>query len=298
MEKKCCFIILHYQTIKETLECIQSIKNMNDQNDIGIIVVDNASPNGSGKTLQTRFENDEQVLIVCNERNEGFSRGNNIGCRVAQSMWNPSFYIITNNDTIFQQKNFLELISREYQRSDFAVLGPDILRECDHLHQSPIAMTPPTLLRVDFTIVINYLIYKLLPLSYGFMKKYYQGAKTSPAHVHAYGYDEYQKNVCLMGACMIFSKAFVEKKQCVFEPETQFYYEEYILSLYCRENHQTTIYNPDIKVLHTEGAATENVSVLEKEKIKFRIKNILEAARIYRNCLLKSKRKNMHKVRN
>lgn len=286
MEKKCCFIILHYQTTEETLECIRSVKSMNHQGDIGIIVIDNASPNGSGKILQSQFENDEQIVVICNGHNEGFSRGNNIGCKIARDMWNPSFYVITNNDTVFIQKNLLELIEQEYQNSRFAILGPDIIRVRDNLHQSPIDREPPDFLRVWRTIIMNFLIYIMYPMSCVIVKRYAEKADRS----NASGYDRYQRNVCLMGACMIFSKAFVKKKNCIFDPETQFYYEEYILSLYCRENNELTVYNPNIHVLHEEGKATEIISSLENEKIKFRVKNILESAKIYKKYLLKCKR--------
>lgn len=50
-----------------------------------IIVVDNASADGSIERLQQRFG--ERITIIRNARNEGFARGNNIGFAAAKGDW-------------------------------------------------------------------------------------------------------------------------------------------------------------------------------------------------------------------
>lgn len=81
------------------------------------------------------------------------------------------------------------------------------------------------------------------------------------------------------------SKHFTEKEEKVFSPETQFYYEEYILHYRCIKNGYTMIYNPELQVLHGDGVATKNRTESEKKKIKFRMKHIAESAGIYKDLM-------------
>src|SRR5699024_3362440 len=92
------FVILHYQVLQETLACIASIEAHIDTANYAIIVVDNASPNGSGKILAKRFVNSERVQVIVNEENLGFSQGNNVGYRCAKAL-GCTFICLCNNDT-------------------------------------------------------------------------------------------------------------------------------------------------------------------------------------------------------
>ena len=48
---KFVFVILHYKTEKDTIECIESIKKLSYKN-IEIVIVDNGSQNGTGENLK------------------------------------------------------------------------------------------------------------------------------------------------------------------------------------------------------------------------------------------------------
>ncbi len=57
-----CFVILHYMVLEETVKCIESIEAQGvDSFSVKIIVVDNASPNGTGKMLQEKYKNSNLV---------------------------------------------------------------------------------------------------------------------------------------------------------------------------------------------------------------------------------------------
>ena len=49
------FVILHYQNINDTLDCVHSILELNSNRSARVIVVDNASPNGTGAKLADFF---------------------------------------------------------------------------------------------------------------------------------------------------------------------------------------------------------------------------------------------------
>lgn len=49
MKYKIGFVVLHYNAIKETIDCVESIKKRIDTNKYYIVVVDNASSKSYGR---------------------------------------------------------------------------------------------------------------------------------------------------------------------------------------------------------------------------------------------------------
>lgn len=278
-----CFIILHYNSIEDTERCIASIMEMNNIENSRVVIVDNASPNQTGRILVEKYAAYEWIEVLLRKNNDGFSAGNNDGYCYAKAKWNPDFVVIANNDIEFCQKNFIERIESEYSHSHFAILGPDIYVPLYNMHQNPMAERPPGKGRVCITILLNQLVLNIYPVVYPFMKRYFRRMKTC---VQSKSYKIYQEDVCLMGACLIYSKEYMNARDKIFEPETRFYYEENIQTLWCMHNKKKIVYQPNIIVHHMEGKATKTIDVRERERIKFRIKNILWSAKIYRSFLL------------
>lgn len=83
---KVCYVILHYNTIDKTIQCISSVLKQKIQSiktDVKIIIVDNGSLNNSGKILQKKYKTNKAVHIIIEKENHGFARGNNIGYQYA-----------------------------------------------------------------------------------------------------------------------------------------------------------------------------------------------------------------------
>ena len=59
-----CFVILHYNGIEDTEKCIQSIKELEGRQDIRIVIVDNASPNGTGQLLSHKYAHDKTCAYL------------------------------------------------------------------------------------------------------------------------------------------------------------------------------------------------------------------------------------------
>lgn len=278
-----CFIILHYNTIEETEKCIASIEALEEKEAVKIVIVDNASPDGSGAVLKKKYEESEQITVLLRKKNDGFSAGNNEGCAYAVERWNPDFIVAANNDIEFKQKSFISYIQNEYQRSRFAVLGPDIYNPILKIHQSPIGKLPPDRKRINRTIFLNQMMLRIYPAAYPFLKKWFRRMEHS---VDATDYQIQQKDVCLMGACLIYSRDYIESRNKIFEPETKFYYEENIQAVWCLHHNMRMVYQPSMQVWHMDGRATKSVDKNEKRRIRFRMENILQAAIIYKNFLM------------
>lgn len=91
-------ILVNYNGYEDTIECIDSII-VNRYRNYKIIVVDNASTDDSRDMLIQKYNNHNDIHIIFNNENVGFSGGNNIGIKYALQE-NPDFIMLLNNDTI------------------------------------------------------------------------------------------------------------------------------------------------------------------------------------------------------
>lgn len=104
-EKLIYIILVNYNGIDHTLECIQSIKKINYKN-YKIIVVDNKSVDSSVDVLK---EN-KDIILIENKDNIGFAGANNIGIKYALSN-NADYVLLLNNDTIVDENFLISLIN-------------------------------------------------------------------------------------------------------------------------------------------------------------------------------------------
>ena len=254
------FLILHYQVLDETLRCVDSIKNKIDTSNYHILIVDNASLNGSGKTLQCKFAKDENVTVLLNEENLGFSGGNNVGFAYAKKM-GCDFICMMNNDTEIIQNDFYRIIKDEYENSHFAVLGPEI-----HLKDGSICAYPKQILklneiekdreRVKKLLIKNKLFIESIHLFlYKYIGKLIHWNQIRHHFRDEIPVDSRMENVRLHGCCMIFSPVYIERFDGL-DNRTYFYGEEDILFVRLVRNHMKSVYEPKLKIFHCEEAAT------------------------------------------
>jgi GT2 family glycosyltransferase len=85
-------VIVNYNTMKMTNDCIESIINCTNENSIEIILVDNASNDGS----KDFYLNDDRIKYIYSNENLGFGRANNIGIDAASG----KYVFMLNSDTI------------------------------------------------------------------------------------------------------------------------------------------------------------------------------------------------------
>lgn len=104
--EKVGIILLNYCNYYLTIDCIESIKQSTYQN-YEIIVVDNNSPDHSGKNLSQQ----EGIRFLQMEENLGFAAGNNRGIEVALSD-GCEYVMLLNNDTVIDPNMIETLVSR------------------------------------------------------------------------------------------------------------------------------------------------------------------------------------------
>jgi len=114
-------IIVNWNGLNDTSECIKSIQNISYK-DYNIIVIDNGSNKDESKELSIRFP---EVITLRSEKNLGFSGGCNLGIRYSLEK-NADYILLINNDTVVE-KDFLEiLIDNAVKNSSIGLAVPKI----------------------------------------------------------------------------------------------------------------------------------------------------------------------------
>ena len=113
-------ITINYNGLEDTCALIESIPfNENME----VIVVDNASKNQEAQTIAQRFQ---KVKVIQSDINLGFAGGNNLGIQAAQG----KYLLFINNDTIFKDFNINALICRMETSPKIGIVCPKIRFAC------------------------------------------------------------------------------------------------------------------------------------------------------------------------
>ena len=116
MSIKTSIITINYNGLADTCALIETIP-FNE--DMEVIVVDNASDHQEADTIAERFP---LVKVIRSDRNVGFAGGNNLGIQAAQG----TYLFLVNNDTVFKDFNISFLIDRLESSSDIGIVCPKI----------------------------------------------------------------------------------------------------------------------------------------------------------------------------
>lgn len=297
---KYAFIILHYKAFDITAACVDSILSLDDSDQAAVIVVDNASGNGSGEALREKYKDTENVKVLLRSSNDGYSRANNEGYELAKRLCDPDFVIVANNDVEFPQKDFLDKIEKIYMDYDFAVLGPDTLKTATGEHQNPVRREPMSLERIEAELEKDSKKLKNLTALCAAkqIKNAVIGEKLNEKikqYVHRKSRGDFDptqvyENVCIFGACQIFSRNYTSLRDKLYYPETFFYYEEDILARFCLDHGLKVMYHPGVQVYHLESASTAVAHSKLKQNMKFKLENKVAGGSVYRDMLKKQER--------
>ena len=246
-------VLVNWNSEKDTLECIRSIKNSSYKN-IKIIVVDNNSNNFDN--LKLNNSNLDYILISLKE-NTGFTGGNNRGISKALELKSEYIFIL-NNDTIIDEICIENLLNAFNQDTEIGITTPIIY----HYPNKNIVWCAGT----DFNDFL------LMPKNTGYLqnknKKYLK-----------------ERFLKYANGCAFMIKSKHIKKSGNFTEDYFCMYEDVDLGLKLQNLHIKTIYAPKAIVWHKESISAgglENpqyVYYQTRSALKFRYrwsKNILQ----------------------
>lgn len=279
------FVILHYLSMDVTDACVESIITNIQYENYYIIIVDNGSPNNTGNMLKEKYKNLKNIIVILSKDNKGFANGNNLGYIYAREQLHSNYVVITNSDTIFEQKFFVQEIQTIYREKHYHILGPDLITPSGN-HQNPHRNEPLSkrqaqkMLFTKSVFLYYFRAKKLLRLNdrIHILEDWFN--KKDQKNRGRILYKKEKQGVVLQGACLIFSPSFLEKEKRAFYPKTFMYGEEDILTYLSLKKGYIILYSPAIKVLHLDGETTKNRYNKTLEKNIFTYQYIVEGCKL------------------
>ncbi len=104
-ERDLSVIVVNWNTRERLRDCLASVEKHLSRLDHEVIVVDNASSDGSPEMVEREFP---RVRLVRNDRNAGFGRANNQAMAIAEGRW----FLLLNSDTILVDDSVETLFGR------------------------------------------------------------------------------------------------------------------------------------------------------------------------------------------
>ncbi len=118
-------VILNYNTWEATTQLVEALQRQTVASDLAIVLVDNASPNGSNEHLMgLKDQYDNVVSVLQTGANLGYANGNNAGLQWLDENIRPDYVVIANND-IELPDDCLEKLAKRFPTLDKAcVISP------------------------------------------------------------------------------------------------------------------------------------------------------------------------------
>lgn len=279
------FIILHYQNKEVTDECIQYLLKLSNISNHKIIIVDNCSPNGTGKIIENQYENSDNIHILRLDKNFGFATGNNKGYKYACEELKIDVAIMMNSDVYIKDTDFIDrVLDCISKNQEISIIAPDIINK-NAYHQNPYLLNSiPNQEQIKILLkkMIGYVLYSIPVLN----KKLITRKSINTTNINQKE-ENMQKDIIPHGSCIIYTQKWLKKEKIAFVEGTFLFVEEELLYDYCKFHKHQIVYIPSLIVYHMEDASQDAISNNAIKKKKNQIKNEIKS----RKVLLKERRK-------
>lgn len=256
-------VVLNYINYEDTIECVDSI--LNDKNDnIKVIIVENGSPNNSFEILNKKYENNSFVIVLKNELNLGFSRGNNVGIDFARNVLKSDYVFVLNSDTLIQKGFFSSIFNLELD-PNFGVFSPTVIDE-NGIKQIPtLKLNDIRLFTIKAIFNLMLAIILHLPLIH---KLYFILRKNNKKenYTSISNYENLDFNFTLNGSAFFLTPTFFKYYNRPY-PKTFLYWEEINLVWYLHKVNLRSKVFDTVGVIHKESQSISKV--VKREKMNF-----------------------------
>jgi len=254
-------IIVNYNTKNLLKKCIESIYQYTKDIEFEIIVVDNASTDGSQQMIKDVFP---IIILIESPKNLGFGKANNLASKYAKGV----FLFFLNSDTILIEnsiKKLHEFFLENEEELKIGVLGCNLIDENGNQnntwHQFP---TPNTAIKENFISIVSVLTFRLLKIINTIRKKYTKNIlilaeKKVDNTNFGIGF--------VVGADMFMRKSLFDIVGG-FDERFFLYFEETDLQLNLfRKGYRNYIDN-NTKIIHLEGASSSKNKIMPNKQRK------------------------------
>lgn len=238
-QKKISVIIVSYN-VQYFLElCLDSVLRALKGIDAEIIVVDNQSEDESCELVRERFE---EVILIANTENAGFSRANNQGLAIARG----SYIHFLNPDTVLPEDFYTHTLAYLDAHPDTGCLGPRLI-DGRGIYAPDSKKSFPSFWTSVYKVTG---LARLFPRS-AVWNRYYAAQvpekETTPVDI-------------LSGCCLLVRRSAMEQAGGGFDESYFMYCEDVDLCHRVRLAGYNNIYFPEVSVVHYKGESTRKLS--------------------------------------
>lgn len=266
---KLSIIIVSWNVREDLLRCLRSIEENPLSGEFEVIVVDNASTDGTVEAIKKDFP---KVTTIRNNRNRGFAAANNQGVEKSHGR----YLLFLNPDTIVHPNALDTLVNFMDDNKDVAACGPRLLNE--HGATQPSARNFPTFRAALY----RHTVFRFLRI---FRNEYKKWLMKDFDHKTQKEVDQ------LMGAALMVKRLVID--QVGDMDETFFmYYEEVDLCYRIKQAGWRIVFIPEATVTHLAGQSAAQIPVRKRIMM---LESLLKFFRKHRgklptavfNCLFK-----------
>ena len=233
---KLSIIIVNYNTYSLSKQTIDSILNRTYPFEYEIILVDNASSDGSIEMLKDDFKEISNIHIIINKDNLGFGKANNIGYGKSTG----EYILLLNSDTVVGDNCLTKCMDYIEQRQNIGALGCKVMLEDGTLDHACKRGFPTPKASLYYFLKLG----KKDPIKYGLYDAMHLGE------------DEVGEVDVLTGAFMLMPKEVIEKVG-LFDEDYFMYGEDIDLCYKIKEAGYDIVYYPEAHIYHLKGGSSK-----------------------------------------
>lgn len=243
--------VASHNSCQVTRQALESICRETCGLDYEIIVVDNASVDGSPDMIASEFP---QVRLIRSERNLGFAAAHNMALAEA----NGEFLLVLNSDILFINNSAGQMVGQLCASSpNIGIIGPQIVDRNGSLSPSSRRRIFNSRFFVALSAVNqSFPFERLLPMN--FMRRYF-GRLLGRAHDNFAPPASMKEVEWLDGMCVMFRRELL-KQTGLFDEQYFFDYEIGDLLIRARAKGWRILFDPAISIVHLGGYSRRKVS--------------------------------------
>jgi hypothetical protein len=229
-------IIVTWNSEKFIKNCLTSIFNTKGSIDFEVMVIDNASQDGTIKIIN---EFKSEVKLICNQKNLGYAKGNNQGIEITSG----EYILLLNPDVELKEKCLQLMLDFMEKHTDIDGLGPQLLNLNGTIQ--PSCREFP-----DFSI----LLWEISGLSFLFPKSKIFGRWRM-------GYFDFQSSREVdqpMGSCLLLRRKTLENAG-VLDENFPIFFNDVDLCYRIKKDGGKLYFFPEAKAFHYKGGSTQKV---------------------------------------
>lgn len=223
-------VIVSYNSRGVLEPCLESLEKQRIADRMEVIVVDNASSDGTPNLVRERYP---WVTLIAGRKNVGFSRGVNLGIREAEG----DFFLILNPDTVVREGSIEKLLEFMKGTPSAGIVGPKLIYHDGNLQYS----------------CRRFYTWKVLVLRRTFLGKVFKDSSAVSDHLMMdFDHETTREVDWILGACLLVRREAVESVGLLDE-RFFLYFEDVDWCYRMKQKGWKVYYHPDAVVIHAHA---------------------------------------------